>query len=248
MGKYIANTATSYRFIACLGIFGLIAAMAIGQTTGNTVIGPFAHPTLRGVNIFSTQVVGVNSAGQIVPVLPTTFNSATSTLAIPFPVMPAQPVINGFTNPFTGVTSPAVLIQGSTSTTTSGGSSVGGSTSGGGVGTGGGAGNGGIAGTGGGGGTSGGAGGGFTVLPSISAVPNGGNSLSGGANSGGVVGGVGGSITGASGTGGASGNTGVSGATGTLGGAGGGAGGAISGGLGGGTGGSKGSFCGGYGI
>src|SRR5262249_18262307 len=99
MGKYIANTATSYRFIACLGAFGLIAALAIGQTT---IVGPSAHVTLRGPNVFTTQSINPNPA-----LNQTLFNSTTSQLGSSFPTMPAQPIQNGFTNPFTGVTQPA---------------------------------------------------------------------------------------------------------------------------------------------
>jgi hypothetical protein len=231
MGKYIANTATSYRFIACLGIFGLIAALGIGQTP---------HQTLRGTNIFVVQnQIGTTTVnGVTTPVF-----GANTFFSSGLPMMPAQPVITGFLNPFTGVSQPAVLFQ---TSSTANGSSTGGSTTGG---TGGGTGVSGGAGGGGGSGVSGGGGGGggFTVLPSISALPGGGNSLSGGANSGGVVGGAGGGgVTGSSGSSGVSGNTGVSGATGASG-AGGAVGGGAVGGAGGGAG-SKGSFCGGYGI
>jgi hypothetical protein len=230
MGKHIANTATSYRFIGALGVFGLIAALAIGQVV--TV----PHTTLRGINVLVTGSLTPSPAGQPPPL--NTF------AAFGLPVMPAQPVINGFTNPFTGVTQPAVLFQG---TIISNGTGTGGSTTGGGGSISGGGSS--VSGGGGGGssvsgGTSGGNGG-FTVLPSISALPGGGNSLSGGANSGGVVGSVsGGGVTGASGGSGISGNTGVSGAIGTTGGGGG----AITGGGGGGATGGKGSFSGGYGI
>src|SRR5262249_1955889 len=164
--------------IAGLGILGLVAALAMAQTSTSQ----FLRSTFRGVN---SQPSSFISSGQAV-----TFTGAASqTAATGFfsPSTSALPIINGFSNPFTGVTEQSTLAQ--TISITANGTNVGGSSTGasgaigvplsGTI----------VSGTTGsalGISSAGSNGGGFTVLPSISSVSSGGNSLLGGANSLGV--------------------------------------------------------------
>jgi hypothetical protein len=178
MGKHIVNTATSYRFIAGLGILGLVAAVAIAQTT----TGQFLRSTFHGVN---AQPSLFTSSTQ--PVTFTSSVSQTATTAFFSPSSSALPLISGFINPFTGTTVQSALGQSialsvngtSVSSSTSGGtgtSVASGGTLSGSI----------VSGTAGSGLSSSGAGssgGGFTVLPSISSFSSGGNSLSGGTTS-----------------------------------------------------------------
>jgi hypothetical protein len=212
MGKSIANTATSYRFIAGLGILGLVAALAIAQTK----TGQLPNPTFPGINLQRfTPFISSGQAGSL-----TSFGSQTAAAVIPSPTVSALPVTSGFNNPFTGKTLPTDLAE-TISISINGQSVSGGGTpstgipsqtmaaqpitngftnpftgfalptdlaqsisisAGSGVTS-----SGVVAGTAGsalGGSGAGSSGGGFTVLPSLTSLPSGGSSLSGGANSG----------------------------------------------------------------
>jgi hypothetical protein len=177
MGKYIVNTATSYRFIAGLGILGLMAALAVAQKTGQSLrstpslgqpLSPISLPlqtlptsipsqTTSGLSTnFSNPFTGVALPTGLVESI-----SNSSTAATNIPLQTTSALSTNFINPFTGVAVPTALVE-SVSNAQSGSSTSGGAGAlGGSAAT--------LSGS-----AFGGTGAGISVLPSITSLPSGG--------------------------------------------------------------------------
>ncbi len=103
MGKHFTNAAMTYRFIAGLGIVGLVAAHAIAQNAA----GQFVHSAFRGAN--SLPLTHFISSTQMTPL--TNIASETGARGFLSPAVSAQPITSGFTNPFSGETLQGALDQ-----------------------------------------------------------------------------------------------------------------------------------------